>query len=229
MSINNKENLEECSFLPHDRPKKLIFLLHGYGDNAENFIHIAREIYKSNWEANYVAINAPSKIHNYPLGREWFNLYPNGIYITEAGSKEINAIKSEVLIALSKIKNIIKNSADKFSLKFSDCLVLGFSQGGMMTFELGSYLDQQLGGLAIISGRIFDERVINNINFLRTPLFISHGDKDEVLPVENFYRACDFLKENKFNYESHLLKGDGHTISSKTIDLLQKFITKNLQ
>ena len=228
MPINNKEILQEYSFLPHNRPKKIIFLLHGYGDNAENFIHIASAIHQSDWEANYVAINAPSKIHNYPLGGEWFNLYPNGIYIAEAGAKEIDAIKSEILIALNKIKNTIKNYADKFSLKFSDCIVIGFSQGGMMTFELGDYLNQQLGGLAIISGRIFDERVINNINFLRTPLFISHGDKDDVLSVENFYKSCDFLKENKFNYESHLLKGDCHTISSEAIDLLRKFIKKNL-
>ena len=162
------------------------------------------------------------------MGREWFNLYPNGIYITEAGAKEIKAIRFEVLLALNKIESTIKNFTDKFSLKFSDCFVVGFSQGGMMTFELGNYLNQQLGGLAIISGRIFDERVINNINFLQTPLFISHGDKDDVLPIKNFYKSCDFLKKNQFNYESYLLKGVRHTISPETIDLLQKFIKKNL-
>jgi phospholipase/carboxylesterase len=228
MTVNNKKTLEACSFLPHTYPNKLIFLLHGYGDNADNFIHIANAIHQSEWKANYVALDAPSEIHNYPLGREWFNLYPNGTYIAEAGVQEINTIKFEVLSALKQINNTIKNFMDKFSLKFSDCLVLGFSQGGMMTFELGNYLDQQLGGLAIISGRIFEECAIKNINFLSTPLFISHGDKDSVLPVENFYRSCDFLKENKFNYESYLLKGDSHTISPETIALLQKFIKKNL-
>ena len=228
MPMNNKETLKECSFLPHDRPNKLIFLLHGYGDNADNFIHIASALHKPDWQANYIALNAPSKIPNYPLGREWFNLYPNGIYITEAGAEEINTIKFEVQVALNKIKNTIKNFTDRFSLKFSDCFVVGFSQGGMMTFELGDYLDQQLGGLAMISGRIFDKRVINNVNFLQTPFFISHGDKDNVLLVENFYKSCHFLKEKKFNFESYLLKGDSHTISPATIDLLQKFIKKNL-
>ena len=228
MPANNKETLKECSFLPHNQPKKLIFLLHGYGDNANNFINIASELHQHDWEANYVALNAPSKINNYPLGREWFNLYPNGIYIAEAGAEEIKTIQFEVLVSLNKIENTIKVFVDKFSLKFSDCFVVGFSQGGMMAFELGNYLSQQLGGLAIISGRIFDERVIDNINFLRTPLFISHGDKDEVLPITNFYKSCDFLKKNQFNYESYLLKGDSHTISPKMIDLLQKFFKKNL-
>ena len=45
---------------------------------------------------------------------------------------------------------------------------------------------------------------------------------------KNFFESCKFLKKNKFNFEEHLLKGDSHTISSEAIDLLQKFIKKNL-
>ena len=33
--------LNEQSFSPHQKPKKLVFMLHGYGDSAENFINIA--------------------------------------------------------------------------------------------------------------------------------------------------------------------------------------------
>ena len=79
MSANNNETLKECSFLPHNRPKKLIFLLHGYGDNADNFIHIAGNFSHEELNANYFALNAPNLIANYPTGREWFNLYPNNI------------------------------------------------------------------------------------------------------------------------------------------------------
>ena len=122
----------------------------------------------------------------------------------------------------------ISDFKDKYSLNFSDCLVMGFSQGGIMTFELGHYLDKRLAGLAVISGRIMEDHDISNPNFLQIPLFISHGDKDEVLPIKNFYKSCEFLKKNKFNFEEHLLKGDSHTISAEAIDLLQKFINKNL-
>ena len=41
------------SFLPHDKPKKLIFMLHGYGDTADNFIHIAEVLHQPVWQANY--------------------------------------------------------------------------------------------------------------------------------------------------------------------------------
>ena len=226
--MNNINILSGPSFCPNINPKKLIFMLHGYGDNAENFIHVASALHRPEWQANYIALNAPSIIPNYPSGRQWFDLYPNGIYISDVGPEEIKIIRSEVLNIVNKIKNTIIDFKDQCALNFSDCLVMGFSQGGIMTFELGHYLDKRLAGLAIISGRIMEDRDISNLDFLQTPFFISHGDKDAVLPIKNFYNSCEFLKKNKFNFEEHLLKGDSHTISSEAIDLLQKFIKKNL-
>jgi len=122
----------------------------------------------------------------------------------------------------------IKYILSKYKLKFSDCFVVGFSQGGMMTFELGNYSEEQLGGLAILSGRIMTNEPPTNLKFLKTPLFISHGDNDDVLNIDNFYSSCNYLKENNFHFEKHLLEGDSHTISPKAINLLQKFKKKNL-
>ena len=79
-------------------------MLHGYGDHADNFINIAKELHQPNWQVNYIAINAPFKIPNYSEGRQWFNLYPNNIYISDAGPKEIEIIRLEILSAANKIQ-----------------------------------------------------------------------------------------------------------------------------
>ena len=94
--MNLNKTLSIQSFLPRKNPKKLIFMLHGYGDNADNFIHIAKPLDSINLEANFFALDAPSPILNYPLGRQWFDLNPNGIYIADAGPKEIKIIQSEI-------------------------------------------------------------------------------------------------------------------------------------
>ena len=226
--MNNNEILEGSLFSPHVQPKKLFFILHGYGDNADNFIHVAATLNLHEWEANYIALNAPSPVPNYPAGRQWFNLYPNGIYISEAGKEEISIIRSEVQSTVKQIKQTIIITKNKFKLSFRDCFIIGFSQGGIMTFELGNNLQHQLGGLAIISGRIMENKLITNNHLLNTPFFISHGNQDDVLPVKNFYDSCEFLETNHFTYEKYLLSGDTHTISPQAIDLLQKFIKKNL-
>ena len=72
------------------------------------------------------------------------------------------------------------------------------------------------------------EDIITNKSLFKTPIFISHGDSDDVLPIKVYEQACNFLKKNKLLYVSYKLEGDTHTISLNAINLLQKFIKKNL-
>ena len=220
--------LKGPSFSKHNNPKKLIIMLHGYGDNANNFINLAQPIDQDDWRAFYLALNAPTILSNYPNGYQWFDLYPNGIYINKAGPKEIEIIKKDIKNSVLQIEQTIRSYVAKLNISLNDCIVIGFSQGGMIAFELGNYMQDQLGGLAILSGRIMEKADINNSFLLNTPIFISHGDYDDVLPIENFENSVDYLKKNRCNFEAHLIEGDTHTISPNTINLLQKFIKKNL-
>lgn len=220
--------LTGSSFSLHSKPKKLIVMLHGYGDNADNFLYLAELIDKSEWGAKYLSLNAPESIPNYSLGRQWFDLYPNGKYIFDVDSNEIKIIFQEIKSTAIKIESTIKYHLKLLNLKFKDCIVIGFSQGGMMAFELGNYSKVPLGALVIFSGIIIEKNLINNNSLKNTPIFISHGNKDDVLDIKNFYNSIDYLKRNNYNFESYELKGDTHTISIKAINLLQKFIKKNL-
>ena len=97
------EILNGPSISKHNHPKKLIFMLHGYGDNAANFMHLATPIDQEEWEVQYVALNAPSYITGNFMGYQWFDLYPNGIYIAEAGPKEFRQIQNEINDAINKM------------------------------------------------------------------------------------------------------------------------------
>ncbi len=222
------EILTGPSFSRHDNPKKLIFMLHGYGDNAANFMHIAQPIDLEEWQAAYIALNAPGVIQGNFMGYQWFDLYPNGVYISDAGPKEFDQIRIEINESVLKIIKTIDQYCESLKLTYKDCFLMGFSQGGMMTFEVGSFLQKKLAGLAIISGRIMSDQPISNEVLLQTPLFISHGEQDEVLPIKNYHIAVEYLKKNECNFESHILNQDGHNISPEAITLLQKFIKKNL-
>lgn len=216
------------SFSKHDNPKKLIFMLHGYGDNAANFMHLANPIDKDKWKAAYVSLNAPGIISGNMMGYQWFDLYPNGIYISEAGPKEFDQIKKEVNDSIIKIINTIDQYCDALKLTYKDCILMGFSQGGMMTFEVGKFLKKKLAGLVILSGRIMNNQTIENPILQKTPIFISHGEKDEVISISSFHEAKDYLNSNKCTFESHILPQDAHNISPETINLLQNFIKKIL-
>jgi phospholipase/carboxylesterase len=220
------EILNGPSFSKYNNPKKLIFMLHGYGDNATNFLHLAHPIDNENWQAQYVSLNAPSFIEGNPTGYQWFNLYPNGVYISEAGPNEFEQIKSEINNSVIKIINTIENYCNELNLTFEDCILMGFSQGGMMTFEVGNYLQKPLAALAILSGRIMSDKPIQNSTLQNIPIFISHGKNDEVIPIANYYKATEYLKSNDCKLESYILNKDSHNISPETINLLQRFIKK---
>ena len=44
------------SISKHDNPKKLMVMLHGYGDNAANFIHLAEPLDQDEWGMHYVCL-----------------------------------------------------------------------------------------------------------------------------------------------------------------------------
>jgi len=216
------------SYSLHSKPKKLIVMLHGYGDTAENFLYIANQLGQDELGVQYLSLNAPETIPNYPMGNQWFDIYPNGIYISDAGPNELAIIRQKVQKAVAKIQSTIIYHLNHLELTLMDCLVMGFSQGGMMTFELGNFCQERLGALAILSGRIMEQTIIKNESLKQTPIFISHGDQDDVLPVTNFYQSKTYLQNNNCIFEAHKIIGDTHTISPKAMTLLQKFIKKYL-
>ena len=101
------EILNGPSFSKHHNPKKLIIMLHGYGDNAANFMHLAQPIDIEEWKAAYVALNAPGVIQGNFMGYQWFDLYPGGVYIADAGPKEYEVVNQEIELAVLKIKETI--------------------------------------------------------------------------------------------------------------------------
>ena len=220
--------LKGPSISKHDNPIKLMVMLHGYGDNAANFMHLAQPIDKDDWGMHYISLNAPSTITGNLMGYQWFDLYPGGVYIADAGLKEYELVNREIELATSKLRETIKFYLEQLKLNFSDCFVMGFSQGGIITFELARIMDTAFAGIGILSGRIIQKDEKPNKFLQKTPIFISHGSEDDVLPIFNFEQSIEYLKNNDYLYESHLIKGDTHTISPNTIDLFQKFIKKNI-
>ena len=226
--MNKKRLLEGAFFETTKKPKKLVFLLHGYGDNAHNFISLSKFIYNSIANINFFAPNAPNKIIEQINGRQWFNLYPNGISYNNAGPIEKKIIKDECTESLELLKMYIDDLCLKYKLNYQDCFVIGFSQGAMMTFELGKFINKVFAGCVLLSGRILPSNKHNYSPFIDTPILVSHGDRDEILDIKYFKEACNILKNGGFIFENYLDKNNTHNISIETLKIVKNFIKKNI-
>ena len=208
------------------KPKKLIIFLHGYGDNAENFISITKYFKDNIFEANYFAPNAPFSVPQYPSGRQWFDPYPNGIHYNEAGSEEKAIMKQECETSIKLLEEYINKLCSLNNLSYQDCFLIGFSQGAMIVFELGNFMKRTFAGCIMISGRILSTHSIDNNLFISTPLMILHGDSDDVVNPKYYKEACQITKSNGFNVEKYLINEEGHTISAKMLQLVEDFLKK---
>ena len=96
----------------------------------------------------------------------------------------------------------------------------------MIAYELGSFIKKTFSGCVMLSGRVLSPQNLGSNIFIKTPLLIIHGDRDDVVNPQFFKEACQITKSNGFIVEEYLMKGEGHTITSKTLQLVQNFLKK---
>lgn len=87
-----------------------------------------------------------------------------------------------------------------------DVVLAGFSQGGAMALHAGLRETRQLAGVMVLSGYMVlpnsfaEERSPNNA---ATPVFMAHGSRDPVVPLQLYRRAAQTLRGAGYVVEHH--------------------------
>ena len=140
-----------------------IVLIHGWGADAEDLLPIGKNIQeKSRINFEVISLRAPYS-HPNNIGRQWYGLYP----------PNWNEAENEVNKLLLSIKKL---DTDEIPLKKT--ILLGFSQGGAMAIDVGCRLD--IGLIVSCSGYPHPNW---NPDQNCPPIMISHGSKDDVVPI----------------------------------------------
>ena len=81
-------------------------------------------------------------------------------------------------------------------------------------------------GVLGYSGKIYDHQLLLNSINSKVKIFMIHGSKDEVIPLEQMYESFDFLKKLDFEIEYKILVNCGHSISAEGTSEGLNFIRK---
>ena len=102
-----------------------------------------------------------------------------------------------------------------------DLLILGgFSQGGMMTYQIGLPRPEKFAGLFALSSTVKSPVLIRP----RLPqrrdhaIFVAHGTRDMIAPIEAGRESIDILQEWRLDPEYHEYEGMAHEIRQEVID-----------
>ena len=133
------------------------------------------------------------------------------------GSTPEEVARSESLLA-----DFFEGVMQKFGVAPGKALLLGFSQGGGMTYRCGLGRADIFAGLVALSatlpdaaeldGRLPEER--------RQPIFVAHGRYDQMIAESTAYAAKDYLEGAGYSPEFHVYDM-GHEISD---DLLSDLV-----
>jgi|TARA_B110000263_G_scaffold26414_1_gene20202 phospholipase/carboxylesterase len=198
-----------------NKPEMLIIFFHGWGSNGDDLIQLAPLFAQHFPSAFFLSPNAPDACPQNPNGgRQWFSLDFNN-----DGSIDRSSMPKKVSITSEKVKIFIKYWQNELSVSDDKIFLIGFSQGSMLTLEIGT--KNLLGGLLCYSGSFIN----NNIPLTKKhKILLIHGELDEVIPIQSMLDAKASLEDLGAKVGSHSCDNLGHSINEDGINKGVEFI-----
>ena len=196
--------------------KHAIILLHGYGGDGKDISMLTL-----NWKRHM-----PNTVFICPNGHETCPINPSGFQWFDLTKDDTDYILDQSIKAEEKIKLFINEIKQEFNLTNNQICLSGFSQGCMMSLNVGLTSEEKFSCIVGFSGKIIDQNNLKSRikNFTNTLLI--HGDADQVVPSTYLLEAKDFLIRNNIGVETLLIKNCDHHIPIEASSTALNYILK---
>ena len=198
--------------------KNAIILLHGYGGDAKDISMLTL-----NWKRHM-----PNTVFICPNGHEPCAINPSGFQWFDLTKDDTNYIVDQSIKAEDKIKLFINEIKREFNLDNNQICLSGFSQGCMMSLNVGLTSAEKFLCIVGFSGKIIDQ---NNLKLRiknSTDTLLIHGDADQVVPSTYLLEAKDFLIRNNIEVDTLLIKNCDHHIPIEASSTALNYFLKKL-
>ena len=199
--------------------KNIVVLLHGYGGDGNDISMLTL-----NW-----ARHMPNTIFICPNGHEPCKLNPSGYQWFDLENDDPNYILDETLKAEKKLKEFLKEIKNKYKIDNDKIILSGFSQGCMMSINIGLTSEKPFNCIVGFSGKIINLNDLKKRRKNSTNTLLIHGDMDDIVSPTHLLEAKDFFLRENINVETHLLKNCGHNIPIEASSIALNYILKNIK
>lgn len=200
-------------------PTSLVILLHGYGSNAQDLIGLAPYWTQDLPNTVFVSPDAPTQCEM-GFGYQWFSLQSWAPLSLLDGAERASV----------KLNAFIDEQMAKYNVPASKVVLVGFSQGTMMALYVAPRRKDSLGGVVGYSGGLIGgEGLIGQPNISRPPIYLVHGEMDNVVPVATFFHAKETLRQAGFDVSGHTTPNLTHSIDEQGIHEGGEFMARVLK
>jgi phospholipase/carboxylesterase len=170
----------ETELIPAEQPieRRLMIVLHGLGDSMEGYRWLPQAM-QLPW-LSYLLINAPDP---YYTGFSWYEL------------------EGEAAPGVERSRKLLFELLDRVrgeGFPAEKITVFGFSQGCLMTIEIGARYPHRLAGLVGVSGYVHEpERLVRALSpqARQQRFLITHGTHDPLIPIERVRPQMEILRQ----------------------------------
>ena len=196
-----------------------VILLHGYGGTGKDISMLTL-----NWK-RFLS----NTVFLCPDGYERCSINPNGYQWFDLSNDDPNYILEESKKSEKKINEFIKEVKKNYNLKNSQICLSGFSQGCMMSINLGLTTNENYNCVVGFSGKIIDKKDLLKRKTSSTKMLLMHGDMDTVVPPDKLLEAKDFMIRNNIQIETKMIKNCDHHIPIEASSLALNYIKNNFK
>jgi len=201
-----------------EKVENAVILLHGYGGDGKDISMLTLNWKRFLKNTIFLCPDAHEICKINPSGFQWFDL----------NTDDAEYILRETKKAENKLNQYIEEVKLKYKLKNSQICISGFSQGCMMSINVGLTSNEKFNCIVGFSGKIINSNDLSFRMKTKTNILMIHGDIDPIVPPSSLLDAKDFFIRNKINIETLMIKNCDHHISIEASSAALKFIKKNL-
>ena len=204
--------------LSKDKPRQAIILCHGYGGDGKDISALANNWRRFLPDGIFLCPNGPEICSVNPQGFQWFDLT----------SEKEEIVLEKSLAAEEKLSIFLDQVLNNLQLEPRNLALVGFSQGCMISIQVGLKNKKQINCVIGYSGKVINQKHLSeNIN-AKPNFFLMHGDNDIIVPPTHLLEAKEYFANCGIKIKTKLFKNCEHTIPVEGSSLGLEFLRKNL-
>ena len=210
---------------PVSEIKATVIWLHGLGDSGHGFAPIVPELRLHDaLGVRFVFPHAPERpvtINGGMRMRAWYDI--------KSMDFDKRADLTGVRESAEQVEQLIEAEISN-GVPPEKIILAGFSQGGVIALHLGPRFSKSLGGIMGLSTYMCQPELLAGEAHpanQQTPVFMAHGEMDDVVPIAMGKAAYDTLTANQYNvsWQSYRMK---HNLNMDEINAISQWLQARL-
>lgn len=205
------EDLTMLAHLPSvaSQHPPLIVLMHGAGADEKDMIGLWKQL-----PPQFVVVS-PRGPFGGNGGWRWYRKGPTQ--------------EADIAVSRKIIDLVVESAIKRFDADPARVFVGGFSQGGVMTYEVALHEPGRFRGAVVLSGLLFPSALAGDPPGARTPpFFVAHGSEDKVIAYPTAVTARETLEKRGVAVTFQPYAGLAHATSDAEVAAVSAWLEKRL-